>query len=156
LTGNSQAGWYVNPAAGGKLQYWDGLDWKPEIEAPRSNSRPPEAESTEETSRLAIASLVTAFFAPTIVPIILGHLARAEIKKSGGRKTGIGFANAGLAIGYVTTILLIIFLALLFSGVSDSSGFGNTSDFDCAAAEIYIVRGEASDVLKSNYLLNCT
>ncbi|MFO7162347.1 MAG: DUF4190 domain-containing protein [Mycolicibacterium hassiacum] len=46
---------------------------------------------------LAIASLVTAFVVP-VVPIVLGHIARAQIRRTG--QDGDGLALAGLIIGY--------------------------------------------------------
>ncbi len=58
-----------------------------------------------ETSKMAIASLALSFFsvlfAPGVLAVILGHLSRAEIKKSGGRLKGAGLALAGLVVGYV-------------------------------------------------------
>jgi type IV pilus assembly protein PilA len=66
------------------------------------------------TSGKAIGSLVcgfvVVFFPLSIVAIILGHWALAEIRRSGGRLTGRGIAIAGLILGYsgVTLVPLLI------------------------------------------------
>jgi type IV pilus assembly protein PilA len=58
-----------------------------------------------ETSGKAIGSLICgllAFIFPAAVAaIILGHISRSEIRKSGGRLTGSGMALAGLILGYI-------------------------------------------------------
>ena len=67
------------------------------------------------TNAMAIASLVCAFvFAP--LGILFGHLSLSQIKRSG--EDGRGLAIAGLVIGYVITVGMVIVLiagALLFS-----------------------------------------
>ncbi len=66
------------------------------------------------TSGLAIASLVTSILLfwfygiGSILGIIFGHIARAEIKKSNGTLTGDGLALTGLIIGYVTLGLVLV------------------------------------------------
>lgn len=66
-------------------------------------------------SGLAIWSLVLGLLSPfccgfiTAIPaVILGHLGRSEIRKSGGRLTGDGMAVAGLVLGYLTIVICII------------------------------------------------
>ena len=70
-----------------------------------------------ETSGMAIASLVCGlvffFFPLSIVAVVLGHLSRAEIRKSGGRKTGAGMALAGLILGYVGVSFLPLIIAAI-------------------------------------------
>ncbi|MFZ4843770.1 DUF4190 domain-containing protein [Mycetocola saprophilus] len=57
------------------------------------------------TNLLAILSLVFAFvFAPA--GIVLGHIAKKQLKTSG--EGGNGLATAGLVIGYIVTALYII------------------------------------------------
>jgi Domain of unknown function (DUF4190)/zinc-ribbon domain len=75
-----------------------------------------------QTDGKAIASLVCGlafFFAPLtqIAAIVLGHLSRSDIRKSGGRKKGEGMALAGLILGYaqlalVPLVLIIAAIAL--------------------------------------------
>jgi hypothetical protein len=85
-----------------------------------------------KTSGLAIASLVCGITAWTILPIfinsiaavILGPLAKKEIKASGGTLTGNGMATAGLILGWVQigffilAVLAIVVLRLFGSILS--------------------------------------
>jgi hypothetical protein len=82
-----------------------------------------------QLNNLAIVSFVTALLAPfghlvgiggitlIIISIVTGHMARAQIRKTG--ETGAGFALAGLIISYVhlavTAILLIFFFGLIIA-----------------------------------------
>ena len=75
-------------------------------------------------SNLAIWSLVLGLLSPfccsffTAIPaIILGHMARSEIRKSNGQLGGDGMALAGLILGYVAIVLNIIFLFVGLMGV---------------------------------------
>jgi hypothetical protein len=62
------------------------------------------------TSTAAIISMIAGILGfvqllPAIGPIaavIAGHMAKSEIKKSGGMVTGNGMATTGLILGYVT------------------------------------------------------
>jgi hypothetical protein len=64
------------------------------------------------TSTMAIISLIGGITGWTILPflgalvgIIFGHIAKSEIKKSGGMVTGNGMATAGLIMGYLSIAL---------------------------------------------------
>lgn len=64
-----------------------------------------------KTSRKAIASLILSLVIPgigSILGIILGHIARSEIKKNDGRLTGGGLALAGLIISYLTLGIAVL------------------------------------------------
>lgn len=86
----------------------------------------PTAPLVKRESTLAIISLVTGIIGWTILPfissivaVITGHLAKKEIRESGGLMSGNGMALAGLILGYTMiglTLLGIIILitALLF------------------------------------------
>lgn len=73
-----------------------------------------------ETSGKAIGSLVSgllSFILPAAVAaVVLGHIARSEIRKSGGRLEGNGLALAGLILGYmglaVIPVLIIAAIAI--------------------------------------------
>jgi type IV pilus assembly protein PilA len=53
------------------------------------------------------------FFLPSaIAAIVMGHISRAEIRRSGGRKTGDGMALAGLVLGYIG-VSIIPFILLI-------------------------------------------
>ncbi len=75
-------------------------------------------QSPPETSGKAIASLILGllwFLWPAAVAaIILGHISRSQIRKSGGRLKGAGMALVGLIFGYfgVTLIPILIIAAI--------------------------------------------
>ena len=84
-------------------------------------------EPVKKDSSLAIVSLVTGILGWTILPfiasivaVITGHLAKKEIRESGGLLEGDGMALAGLILGYVMIglailgIILAIVLVLVF------------------------------------------
>lgn len=74
-----------------------------------------------KTSGLAIASLVCGVTAWTILPIflnaiaavIIGRMAKKEIKASNGSLTGDGLATAGLILGWVQIALFIVAVAII-------------------------------------------
>lgn len=73
------------------------------------------------TSTMAIVSLVSGIvswvalpFLGAIVAIITGHMARGEIRSSGGALDGDGLAIGGLILGYLQIALTIIGIAILF------------------------------------------
>jgi hypothetical protein len=90
------------------------------------NALPPPPASTLPTSPLAIASLVFGIACWVVLPvlgslgaILCGHMARREIRESGGRLGGSGAATAGLVLGYVHlafAILATVAVILLFGG----------------------------------------
>ena len=72
------------------------------------------------SSNLAIISLVMGVLGWTVVPfigsliaIITGHLARAEIRREPERLEGDGLAVAGLVLGYAMLALSVLFIALM-------------------------------------------
>jgi len=79
--------------------------------------------SERETDGKAIGSLVCGIASVTIfsilagIPaIILGHISRSDIRKSGGRLKGEGLALAGLIMGYIS--LAIIPLILIIAAIA--------------------------------------
>lgn len=76
-------------------------------------------------SSLAIASLIAGILGWTLLPvlgsvgaIVLGHMARADIRRSAGQQVGDGFAVAGLVLGWLSVLfwLLGVILAVVFFG----------------------------------------
>jgi type IV pilus assembly protein PilA len=71
------------------------------------------------TSGMAVASLVSGIlffiFPAAILAIVLGHLSRAEIRRSAGRLKGAGMALTGLILGYlgVAVIPLVLIIAII-------------------------------------------
>ena len=83
---------------------------------------------TTRTSTAAIISLIAGILGfvqilPVIGPIaavISGHIAKSEIKKSGGMVAGNGMATTGLILGYVTIAIglcLTCVFVLAFAGI---------------------------------------
>ena len=76
--------------------------------------------TTIRTSNLAIISLVSGILGWTILPwvaslvaIVTGHMARAEIRRSAGTMEGDGLAVAGLVLGYAMVVISFIGLMLI-------------------------------------------
>ena len=74
---------------------------------PQGPPRPVYMSMVAPTNGLAIASLILVFFFFPL-GIILGHLARGQIKRTGER--GKGLATAALLIGYSP---ILVFMAIL-------------------------------------------
>ena len=89
-----------------------------------------------QTSTMAIVSLVSGIASwlvlPTIgavVAVVTGHMARNEIRQSGGQLTGDGLATAGLVLGYLQiglTALGMCLLACIFVFAVATSGHAPT------------------------------
>ena len=69
----------------------------------------------QTTSGTAIASLVCGILGWTVLPVvgsiiavILGHMAKGEIARSGGLASGDGLATVGLVLGYASIALAIV------------------------------------------------
>jgi hypothetical protein len=72
------------------------------------------------TSTTAIVSLVCGVVGWTVVPfigaliaVITGHIARGEIRRSAGRVTGGGMATAGLVLGYIQIVGIVLLIAVI-------------------------------------------
>ncbi|WP_412540437.1 DUF4190 domain-containing protein [Longispora sp. K20-0274] len=75
------------------------------------------------TNTMAILALVFAFvFSP--VAIVLGHMAKKQIKQTG--EDGDGLATAGLVIGYIFTGFFVLYCCGVF-GVGFISAFNDSS-----------------------------
>ena len=89
--------------------------------------------TTIRTSNLAIISLVSGLLGWTILPwvaslvaIVTGHMARAEIRRSAGTMEGDGLALAGLVLGYAMVVISFIGLMLIvlfFGGLAVFLGY---------------------------------
>jgi len=80
-----------------------------------------------ETNILAIVSLISAilgwvgvFGLGGLAAVITGHLAKGQIRESGGRVGGDGLATAGLVLGYLNlafTLVVLCLVLLMIAGV---------------------------------------
>jgi type II secretory pathway pseudopilin PulG len=70
-----------------------------------------------QTSGLAIASLICSlipfFLITPIVAVILGHISLSQIKHSAGSLKGSGLAIAGLVLGYLSFVPIILIIAAI-------------------------------------------
>lgn len=86
------------------------------------------ATPARTTSPLAIASLVAGLLGWTLLPllgsvgaIVMGHLARSEIRRAPERLEGDGLAVAGLVLGYLAVgfaVLAVMFFLLFLGGIA--------------------------------------
>lgn len=70
------------------------------------------------TSGTAITAFVLVFFF-SVVGLILGYVARAQIRNSRGYLGGSGLATAAIVIGWISVVLAILFWVLV--GISSTS-----------------------------------
>lgn len=78
------------------------------------------------TNMMAILSLVFAFvFSP--VGIVLGHIAKKQIKQTG--EQGDGLATAGLVISYIFTGIYVVACCIWGVAVIGLAGAGSTSGY---------------------------
>ena len=81
-------------------------------------------DAIRPTSTTAIVSLVSGLLGWTVLPfigsivaIVTGHMARAEIRRDPQKLQGDGLAVAGLILGYAGVVIgLMVVLALLLLG----------------------------------------
>jgi peptidyl-prolyl cis-trans isomerase B (cyclophilin B) len=60
------------------------------------------------TNGMSIGALVTGILGLAIVPVILGHIALSQIKRTG--EQGRGMAIAGLVLGYVCIVAYVVLI----------------------------------------------
>ncbi|MDQ3931246.1 MAG: DUF2510 domain-containing protein [Actinomycetota bacterium] len=104
-------GWYPSPGVAGEERYWDGTRWT-------NYTRPTRATQTQEqpggareakTNGKAVASLTLALVwlggIASIPAIVLGLLAKREIRRSSEGERGLGLASAGIVVGVLGLLL---------------------------------------------------
>jgi len=100
------------PQCGTKLSPAEMVSSAPSYPPPLS------APVTPTTSGLAIASLICGLlffiFPSAAAAVVMGHVSRSDIRRSGGRKTGAGMAMVGLVLGYlgISVIPIMIIAAI--------------------------------------------
>jgi len=67
---------------------------------------------------LAVVSLISVFVFPPLA-VILGHMARHQIRRSG--ESGAGIALGALIIGYVVTAIVVVLVLVALSQASKYS-----------------------------------
>ena len=83
------------------------------------------------TNTLAVISLLFGILGWTALPliggivaIITGHIARKEIRQSGGVEDGDGLATAGIVLGWVSIAAGLLFIMLAFLLFVGAGTFG--------------------------------
>lgn len=81
------------------------------------------------TNTMAIISLATGVASWVLLPlvgaivaIVTGHIARGEIKRSGGLQDGDGLAIAGLVLGYLNLVTSCVLPLLIIFGILGVGG----------------------------------
>jgi uncharacterized membrane protein len=73
------------------------------------------------TNGLAIAALVCAIvwilWIGSLLGVIFGFVSLNQIRRSGGTQGGKGLAVAGIVVGFVGLGILVLYIALIASGV---------------------------------------
>ncbi|GAA1599412.1 DUF4190 domain-containing protein [Actinoplanes couchii] len=76
------------------------------------------------TNTMAILALVFAFiFSPAAV--VLGHIAKKQISQTG--EQGSGLATAGLILGYIGTVIIVLYCAFFVAAIAFGIGTGGTT-----------------------------
>ena len=132
------AGWYPDKSANapaGQQRYWDGSAWTERstaptvpITVPPTVAYPAVAEPAlipaRRTNVAAVVSLIFGilwlFWLGSLVAVVCGHVARAQIKRSG--EAGDGAAIAGLILGYLGVVTFLFWLPVLVVGAVSVSG----------------------------------
>jgi hypothetical protein len=90
--------------------------------APQQTYMPPQVQymGPQQTSGKAIAALVLSLLGISILAVIFGHSASADIKRSGGRLGGGGMATAGIVLGWLGMVGWV-FYWIAFASIFNSS-----------------------------------
>jgi hypothetical protein len=71
----------------------------------------------------AIASLVLSILGISLIGLILGYVARTEIRQSAGRLSGDGMAIAGIILGWLGTIVWTLLWIIIIVAVAMSDSY---------------------------------
>lgn len=126
-------------------RYWDGRRWTGHIDT----AVPPAALPRQQTSTngWAIASLVLGILGGSLLAIVFGLVGRSQIKRSGGRQSGIGLATAGIVLGCVWLGLIATVVVLAVTGSFDR---GNAKRFSGERKQVARVVDDVESGLDDN------
>jgi len=120
-SGPPKPGWYPSPTGDGSQAYWSGSEWQmPNATTAQGVPSASVGYPYPQTSGLAVAALICAFLVPFVLPIILGVAAKNDIRRSNGMKTGEGMATAGIVLGWIFTILIVLWIVAVFMALGKS------------------------------------
>lgn len=69
----------------------------------------PNYSAVGQTSGLAIGGFICSLLGISLVGLILGYLARKEIRQSNGAKSGSGLATAAIVLGWLWLVISVVF-----------------------------------------------
>ena len=92
---------------------------------PQGQPNPYYAQYPQQTDSNAVVSMILGIvsfalclgFLTGIPAVILGHISRSKIAKSGGRLKGDGMALAGLIMGYCSFVFILFFAAIFIPNI---------------------------------------
>lgn len=122
------AGWYADPTRRFEHRYWDGTAWTEHVSRAGATATDPvtpaapvwqaDAGRPTITNVKAVVSLVLSILwiggLGSLAGLVLGVMARREIRRAEGGQSGDGVALAGIvigALGLLATALVIVALA---------------------------------------------
>lgn len=78
------------------------------------------APMVQTTNGFAIAALVVGLLGGSLIAVILGHVARKQIRERG--QAGDGMAIAGLVLGYIglAAVVLVLIFTIIAIGASST------------------------------------
>jgi hypothetical protein len=98
---------------------------------------------------LGMLSFVLSIFSG-IPAVILGHMSRASIRKSGGRLKGEGLALGGLIMGYISVFLIPVLLMLVGVAIPNYFRASIVSNEESALKTLSTIRGDADNYKYNN------
>lgn len=98
---------------------------------------------------LGVLSILLSVFVG-VPAIILGHLSRASIRKSGGRLKGDGMALAGLITGYISLFLLPVIAGVFFVAVPNIFRIPIVNNESAAISTLKTIRDSAESYQLEN------
>ena len=117
-SGNIAAGWYADPDGKPSERYWSGSEWTAQSRPMTAGTMKAMAGGGGRTNGLAVVALVLAFLFP-LIGLILGYVARSQIKRTG--EGGSGMALAAIILGWIFTLLAVAWVVLVLMATSGSS-----------------------------------
>jgi hypothetical protein len=104
-------GWYADPTRPGRTRWWDGARWGA-LDVPEDR----------KTNGLSIAALILGvlwlYWIGSVLALLLGDVARGQIRRSNGAQGGDGMATAGIVLGWIGLAVLLLLIVLLDNPVS--------------------------------------
>jgi hypothetical protein len=122
---------------------------------PAAAAAPAPAPGKSETDLKAVLSLVLGLLSfvmsvfSGIPALILGHMSRASIRKSGGRLKGEGMALGGLIMGYISVFLVPVLLVIVGVAIPNYFRASIVSNEDSALKTLKTIKS-AADSYKYN------